>query len=245
MSRRLTLPVIFCAMIWILFPSFGIADENGPSRWEGEAELGYLMSTGNTESRSLNAALGIGYTTEKWRHRFAYETVYSYEKNEGTTAQRFLVSGRTRYDLGGRNALYGLSLYENDRFAGYDYQFTLSAGYSRQLVMTDSIEWSAEIGPGYRRTRLSGDEESTEEEALAHLGTVFEYRFTDNISFKEDLSVDAGDAQTIVRSATSLRILLIESISLRISHVIRHVTDVPEDTKKTDTNTFLALVYSL
>jgi len=243
MRKTLIWIVIFCAIGWIFVPASAMASENEPSPWEGDIELGYLMSTGNTETRSLNAALGVGYKTAKWGHRLAYETIYSYEKEEGTTAQRFLVSGRTNYHFDDRNAAYGLSLYENDRFAGYDYQLTLSVGYNRQIMMTDRVEWSAEIGPGYRLTEFSDDNGSTEEEAILHVGTDFLYRFTDTMSFREVLSVDAGAENTIVRSVSALRITLRDSLSLRISHTIRHVTDVPEDTEKTDTETFVSLVY--
>jgi putative salt-induced outer membrane protein len=209
----------------------------------GDIEMGYLMSTGNTETRSLNAKLASAYTSEKWRHQFAYETLYSYEKEEGTTAQRFLVSGQTNYRFDEKNSVYALTLYENDRFAGYDYQLTASAGYSRQIIMSDRMEWLAEIGPGYRLTEFPENGGPIEEEAIIHIGSIFLYRFTETTSFREELSVDTGNDNTIARSVSSLRVMLRDHLSLRISYTIRHVADVPDDTEKTDTETFVSLAY--
>ena len=234
---------IFCALL-IFSPGTGIASETRSSPWQGDVELGYQMTTGNTESRSLNAKIGIIYESARWRHGLGYETVYSYEKQEGTTAQRFLASGRTNYKIDTRNSVYGLALYENDRFSAYKYQVTVSTGYSRQIIMSDRVEWSAEIGPGYRYNNFRDDELSSQEEFIIHMGTLFIYRFTDTTSFKEELSVDAGDENTIIRSTSSLRVLLSESLSLRVSYLIRHVTDVPEETEKTDTETFVSLSYA-
>jgi putative salt-induced outer membrane protein len=241
-KRRNLLTVIFTTLVLFL-PTGLFAAETPSGPWQGNVELGYLMSTGNTETRSLNAKMGVAYETEKWRHSLGYETVYSHEKEEGTTAQRFLVSGRTNYNIDPRNGVYALTLYENDRFSAYDYQVTASAGYNRKIILTEKTEWSAEIGPGYRYSRFKDDTISSEEEAIVHLGTDFLYRFTDTIAFVEELTADAGEDNTIIRSTSSLRVMLRDQLSLRLSYHVRHVTDVPQDVEKTDTETFVSLAY--
>ena len=206
--------------------------------------MGYTMSTGNTESRTLNAKLELIGDAREWRHRLQYETRYSHETEEGTTAQRFLVSGRTNYRIDDRNDAYGRVLYENDRFSAYNYQATVSAGYNRWIIETESTEWSAEIGPGFRYSNYREPGLSSAEEPILHVGTIFLHRFTPTISFEEELTVDAGDEFTIIRSLSSLRIMLTNQLSLRVSYMIRHLTDVPDDTEATDTETFLSLAYS-
>jgi putative salt-induced outer membrane protein len=243
MIRYLIPIAFFCVTVCSASPSCCTPLKRESSPLAGDIELGYLMSTGNTETRSLNAKLSVAYTSERWRHQFAYETLYSYEEEEGTTAQRFLVSGQTNYRFDERNSAYALTLYENDRFAGYDYQLTASAGYSRQIIMSGRMEWLAEIGPGYRLTEFPENGGPIEEEAIIHFGSVFLYRFTDTTSFREELSVDTGNDNTIVRSVSSLRVMLRDHLSLRISYTIRHVADVPENAEKTDTETFVSLAY--
>ncbi len=217
--------------------------DNAKSPWFGDVEAGYQMTTGNTETRSLNGQMSIGYDSGDWHHEAGFRTVYSHEKEDGTTTQRFLATGKTKYGFNENDSLYGLSIYENDRFSAYNYRVTLSAGYHRQILFTDRLEWSAEIGPGYRYSNYREDGISSDDEAIAHVGTVFLYRFTQRTSFREEISVDAGDENTAIRSVSSLRISLSEQLSLRLTHIIRHVTGVPDDTKKTDTETFFSLGY--
>ncbi len=232
-----------CAILVLLLSGFVVPSESQALPWQGNVELGYMMSTGNTESRTLNARLEGARETPQWLHRLQYETKYSHETDEGTTAQRFLVSGRTNYRLDERNAIYGLALYENDRFSGYNYQVTLSTGYNRRIIDTDRTEWSAEIGPGFRYSNFREEGRSSEEEPILHMGTLFLHRFTPTIAFEEELTVDSGDEFTIIRSLSSFRVTLTDNLSLRLSFMIRHLTDVPEDTENTDTETFLSLAY--
>lgn len=233
---------IFAILILCLTGS-GIAAESEPSGWEGDVEIGYMKSTGNSESESLNAKLALARETTKWRHALHYETVYTHEKDQGTTAQRFLVTGRTNYNFDDRNAAYVLGLYENDRFSSYDYQMTVSTGYKRQIIETEDTEWSAEVGPGYRYSNYRDDTRESDDEIIVHAGTLFLYRFTDDITFNEDLSADSGEESTVIRSTTSFRIMLREQLSLRLSYMVRHVTEVPDEIEKTDTETFVSLGY--
>ena len=218
--------------------------DNDGSPWFGDVEAGYQMTTGNTETRSLNGQMSVGYDSARWRHEAGFRTVYSHEKEDGTTAQRFLSTGRTMYRFTETDSLYGLSVYENDRFSTFAYRVTLSTGYHRQILLTDRLEWSAEIGPGYRYSNYRDDGISSDDEVIAHVGTVFLYQFTQRTTFREEISVDAGDENTAIRSVSSLRISLSDRLSLRLTHIIRHITDVPDDTEKTDTETFFSLGYA-
>ncbi len=45
------------------------AEEEGP--WSGAASLGYLSTSGNTDTTSYNTKLGVGYASGDWTHAFA------------------------------------------------------------------------------------------------------------------------------------------------------------------------------
>ncbi|MGM0453969.1 MAG: DUF481 domain-containing protein [Thermodesulfobacteriota bacterium] len=221
-----------------------------PTGFTGEGELGYLMTSGNTETQSLNARLGIMHETERWQNKLESEAVYGSEESQETgedvtTNQRFLVSGKSSYRFDRRNSAFGLAVYDDDRFSGFKYQLTFSAGYNRQIIDSESMSWEAEIGPGYRYNKLEDDEatDTDEGEAIVHAGTLFAWAISDSATFTEDISVDSGADNTITRSATSLKLKINDRLSTKISFHLKHTSDVPPEKDKTDTETALTLVY--
>ncbi|MFW6081433.1 MAG: DUF481 domain-containing protein [Desulfosalsimonas sp.] len=221
------------------------------SPWQAEAELGYLMTSGNTETQNLNTKLGATREGTRWRHNLHAEALYSSEEDEDTgddetTSQKFLLSGKTNYKFSKASSAYLLGLYEDDRFSGYDYQATVSAGYARQFVKTDRMELSGEIGPGYRYSKLKDDEASDEDEGevILRVGGFFSYRLGEASVFSQEVSVAAGDEKTITRSTTALRSRIAGNLAMKASYSIKHTSAVPPDTEKTDTETAITLVYS-
>ncbi len=244
-------PTLLLALFFICCAQPALAQNDAePPGFSGEGELGYLMTSGNTETQSLNARLGIMYETVRWQNKLQSEAVYGSEEDEDTgedvtTKQRFLVSGKTSYRFDSRNSAFGLAVYDDDRFSGFKYQVTLSAGYNRQIIDSKSISWEAEIGPGYRYNKIE-DEETTdadEGEAIVHAGTLFSWAISDTATFTEDISVDTGADNTITRSATSLKLTINDRLSAKISFNLKHTSDVPPEKDKTDTETALTLVY--
>ncbi len=218
-----------------------------PAGWSAEAELGYLKTSGNTKTQSLNAKLGILYDSPDWRNSLQFETVYGSEESEETgedvtTNQRFLASGKTDYRFDSKNSMYALALYEDDRFSGYEYQATVSAGYNRRIIETEKMEWSAEIGPGYRFAEVEEDGES-KEELIVHVASLFIYQVSQTALFQEEISLDAGADNAITRSTTSLRVNINDHLAMKVSFRVKHTSDTPIDTASTDTETALTLVY--
>lgn len=252
--QKLCCAAVF-ALLFLLSTQPAIGQDNtnpDPSGITGEGEVGYLMTSGNTETQSLNARLGLTYETSSWRNKLQSETVYGSEEDaetgeDVTTNQRFLVSGKSNYRFDARNSVYGLVVYEDDRFSGFKYQLTASAGYNRQIIDSETISWEAEAGPGYRLNKLEDDattaDDVEEGEVIFHAGTLFAYSISDTATFTEDLSVDTGADNTITRSATSLRLKINSYISAKISYNLKHTSEVPADTDNTDTETALTLVY--
>ena len=60
--------------------------EAGP--WSGKAALGYLATSGNTESSSLNSGFSIAYASGRWLHGLEGLAIYS-AQDEVTTAEAY------------------------------------------------------------------------------------------------------------------------------------------------------------
>mgnify|MGYP003118481337 CR=1 FL=1 len=53
------------ALVALAIPLAATAQD---SNWEGEAELGLLVTTGNSEETNLKGRLGLVHETESWRN---------------------------------------------------------------------------------------------------------------------------------------------------------------------------------
>jgi putative salt-induced outer membrane protein YdiY len=244
MKRCLLLTII---ILFFLAP-FPAAAEEKP--WSGEGEVGFLMTTGNSETESLNAGLRIGYEAGRWRHTGRFQALYSAEEIETetgdeemeTSAERYRASAKTDYKFTENNYAFLTGSYEDDRFSGYDYQATVAAGYGRRLLQTERLLMEVEAGPGYRYNRLQAG--GKEESAILRAFALFTAKLTETSTFKQELSVETGSDQTVTESLTSLQAGIIGALSMKAAFTLEHTSTVPEGTEKTETETALTLVYS-
>ncbi|MFP4533354.1 MAG: YdiY family protein [Desulfobacterales bacterium] len=244
---RLKILVILCFILSIL-PLPLLAQTESP--WNGEGELGFLMTSGNSETESLNAKFDLTYETDRWRHNGRFEALYSAKEIETdagesemeTSAEKYLVSGKSGYKFTENNYAFLTGTYEDDRFSGYDYQTSVSAGYGRRVFKTERMLLEMEIGPGYRYNKL--DSGGDEEEAILRGYALFTSKLTQNSSFKQELGVETGADQTVTKSVSSVKAQVIGALSMKAAFTLEHTSSVPADTEKTDTETALTMVYS-
>lgn len=216
-------------------------DETAKGPWTGSAELGASMSTGNTESSTINGKFKLGYVTGPWTHRLRLETIQSSEDGEDT-ANRTLGEFESNYALTERDYLFGVLRGTHDEFSGYKYQTSVAAGYGRKIWISERGSWDAEIGPGVRIAETEDGERETN--AIARVSSSFDYRISDFAKFNQDVTVLAGQDNTEIESVTGLSTSLTETLAMKLSYTVQHNTDVPAGTEKTDTYTSVNLVYN-
>lgn len=215
------------------------AGEEGP--WSGSATLGYLATSGNTESSSLNSAFEIGYTAGKWYHRVKALAINSMQDEE-TIAEAYEAGWKTEYRFTENNYAFGRVDWRKDRFSGYDHQISETIGYGRRLLDSERHTWNAEIGVGARQqeTQLGVEED----DFIVRGATDYTWRFSETAEFMQELAVESGSSNTFTQSVTSLKATLIGDLALVASYTIRNNSDVPVGTEKTDTFTALSVEYA-
>ena len=225
----------------LLSPAFAAPLWAADGNWSGEAELGASITTGNTDSSTVNGKLKIGYQAEPWTHQFRLEALKSSEDGEDT-ADRLLAEFESDYALSERDYLFGALRGTRDEFSAYDYQASAAAGYGRKLWVSERGYWDAEIGPGVRVSETDAGERETN--LIARLASGLEYRFSDFAKFNQDVTVLAGENNTEIESVTGLTSSLTETLAMKLSYTVQHNTEVPAGTEKTDTYTSINLVYN-
>ena len=258
-SRRLIsrvfLPVTMC-----LFASVAGAQDSGP--WSGQVALGYLASSGNTDTTAFNFNGEVNYDVNKWHNNLLGRAILKTDSNE-STAEAYKLAYNLKYDLSERNYLFGLLDYNNDRFSSYDQQIFEVVGAGRRFIMTDKHELDGELGIGasqsdFRDCRLEDELAgacvigppqtapfgTSEDEIIYRLSGEYRWQISENASFLQRLAANVGSSNTYTESLTEVRAGIVGDIALVLSYMIKNNSDVAPGTDKTDTYTAISLEYA-
>ncbi len=212
--------------------------------WNGQGELGFTQTTGNTETQSLVAKLGFGYKVLPWEHNIKLETLRS-EDNSTLSAETYGLKWQSNYHWSDSSYLLGKFRYEEDRFSGYEYQSSLIFGYGHQLINTDSTGLKLEAGVGIGQNNILLDiySETNDQQLIGYLGLNYRQKISDNTEFTQYLKVEGGTENVYSESDTGFLIGVMEHLKLKLSLLIKNNSEVPQGTEKTDTKSIVSLIY--
>lgn len=233
--------LVTLAVLTVPFASLAQDAQEPESPWSGKATLGYLATSGNTENSTLNSGFEIGYSVEKWAHLFKAKAINAAENNV-TTAEAYDAGWKSERKITDHDFLFGRLDWRKDRFGGFDTQFSQTVGYGRRLIDTDRHKLNAEIGAGARQSEAQDG--TKENEMIGTGGLYYTWMFSETAEFRQDLKVEAGSENTYLESVTALKARLVGDLALVASYTVKHNTDVPALTEKTDTYTALSLEYA-
>jgi len=214
----------------------------GDKIWKGEGDLAFNRATGNTDTNALLANLKLMYEAEKWRHTGQVEAINSSE-NDRRSAETYTLKVKSDYQLSDALYSFGAFRYEDNRFSGYEYQSSLTAGLGYQIIDTETTQFNVEGGAGYRRSE-EADTGETFNEAVGIAAIRFHHELTDTTRFEGDVNVESGADNTFAESILALKVRINSRLALRVAYTVKHNTDVPDDTKNTDTLTSVGLNFN-
>ncbi len=211
--------------------------------FEGTAELGYHKISGNSNSESLLAGADMTWFNAPWSYNLQLNARSASDDDE-TSAEEYLVAGRTRYNLSTYNYLFGLARWDKDRFSGYDSQSTLVGGYGRQLLIGPPQSLTVEVGPGVRHDEY--EDGGHDNVGLVYAGLDYDWQFSDTSNFSQSLATEASEKNLIGRSETALTVAMNDTLSLKLAYEVEFNDNPPPGaSSQTDTTTGVSLVYNL
>ena len=217
-----------------------------PPPWTGEASVGLVVTTGNSESETFNAKGEVVYQSKIWRNTLNGTAIKTQATNKDTgeeekTGERYLIGNKTDFNFDERNYAFLALEFEKDLFGPTRERSSETAGYGRKLLLGPVHTLEAEIGAGARQTlaQETVDEPDPEREsdAIGRGRVAYKWNFSETSYFTETAKVESGDTNTFVESVAELRVTLIGKLFAVTSYTVRTNSDVPEGTKKTDTIT--------
>ncbi len=210
--------------------------------WSGEVGVSFISNNGNTDSQNLGVKARAIRDGSVWRNTYKLESLNE-ETDDVRSAEKYFASAKFDRKLSEIDYLFGLIEHEDDRFSGYDYQTSITAGYGRKLLTSDAHKLEMEVGPGYRRSEIKGDND-VEEEGTLRGALNYDWVITTASSFRQEVSVEAGEESTISKSLSRFKSQLSGSLALVIAYEAKHTSSVPVGTHKFDSTTFVSLDYS-
>lgn len=213
--------------------------EKGP--WSGKAALGFLATSGNTESSSLNSAFTVAYATGKWAHSLEATAINSSE-DEATTAEAYALGWKTEFNLTERDFLFARANWRKDRFSGYEQQLSESVGYGRRLIDTGVHFLNVELGAGARQADLTDG--TSEDEFILRGGVNYQWKFSEWAQFTQDFTTESGPENTYSEAVSAVRTRLIGALALVASYTLKNNSVVPDGTENTDTFAAVSLEYA-
>ena len=243
--------VLMLAGLLAVSANVSAADEAKPkdkSPWKSSVELGFIRTTGNTETQTTALKADVVYEVEKWRHTGHAEGYGQESENDlgesVVSAERYELTGKSDYKFSELDYAFGQVKLKKDLFSGFEYENSLSLGYGRKAIKKDNMELDLEIGPGVRFVKPDNGESDTE--ALLVLAAKYWWAITDNSKFIQDLNFDIGEEYTESKSVTGVQANINKTLALKFTYTIRHKSEVPDPatTEKTDTEAAMTLVYN-
>jgi putative salt-induced outer membrane protein len=226
------------------------------AQWTGKAELGVMVSSGNSEATSANTKLDLAHETDKWKHTIYAGALYGANASF-TTAERYEARYQADYKINDRLSWFGALRGEKDSFSGFVYQATVSTGAAYKFIDTPTTKFSGSLGAGYRTLqeevliktdagevidRIEGESES---DPVITLGSLYEHNFNESTKITNKLLAESGSDNTAVQDDISLQVSMTDTLALAVGFGVRYNTDPPPLSETTDFLTTINLVYNI
>ena len=215
-----------------------------------EGEMGFIFTTGNTETTSVSAGVTAHQELVQWSNDYNIEGLYKKEtvetdgiEEERTSAQKFFASAQGNYKLDNPDyRLFGFTSYEDDRLSNFDYQATVAAGWNHKLYETDTQSFEYSIGPGYAFAETQEGEEQNG--MIVRASAAYQWLISDTAKFTQTVSTEVGSDNTKSRAESALTATISGNLSMKLSVKLDHNSDVGPGVEKLDTETAVTLVYN-
>ena len=222
--------------------------------WKGQGEAGFVTTSGNTDSDSLNLGLKFEKSGKVWDHEIGL-AAYQASQEGIDTAENFSANYTLKRNLTERSNIFFNLGYLDDDFDGFTEQLSAAVGYGYKVFNGESVKWETGAGVGYRDTdqltvirddfgdiveEIEGDDVGG---ATFVLRSDFEAKISETTKFVDNFKAEIGSDNTYVENDAALFVAINQSFSLKLGYLVRYNSDPADGADDTDTITSVNLVY--
>ncbi len=235
-------PTLMIAVLSAL-GALSVNAQEAEERWAGNVEFGLAVTSGNTESETLNGRVDVEHARGPWIFEGFLAGVRAKSDDE-ISANRYELGGKLGHAFGERAYAFGSMRYERDDFGPNQHQVIASAGAGYRFVDSERSSLVGEIGPGTRWFQPANKHigtppvliaRGTETDSIIRGSLRFEHQLTPAARLTNALLAESGGGATQLRNDLALRVRMSERLALQASYQTRHATAVLQGIEKTDT----------
>jgi putative salt-induced outer membrane protein len=220
--------------------------------WDMSAELGVLLTSGNTNSTSFLAKANASHEWREWRFKYDFnallkrDDVFDAEKGKEvfrTSAEQYIFKLQSDYEFTATNSAFGFFSHTDDRFASYVDYTILVVGYSFRALKNKKMLLDLNLGPGYAVGRKS--DRKTEQGFVIRGSAAYKWDITPYARFVQNLSIETAGFNTRTITDSSFMTRISGSMQMKVGFTATHNTKVQSSQNKLSTETSVTLVMNI
>ena len=225
MSIRTSLiaSLIGCALV----QGAGAQDAKKPPPTEFSGDLGLVAVSGNTTVSTFNVNEKLIRRIAKWEFKQDLGSVYG--KTDGVESSNLVRAGvRADYTLAEHWALYALTAYDRNKFAGVKARFAEGLGGAAKIIANDVNQLNLEAG--YQLTQQQNVTGPDDNFSALRIASTWKHAFTKAAYFFEGIEYlpnleDHDDYR--INNETSVVAPLSSHVGIKFSYVVRFANSPP------------------
>jgi len=229
-----------------------------PQGFSGKGQLGYATSTGNSAADNGNAKIDLAEVIGSWKDLLHAEALYA-KSADVVSAERWLGTFQTQYQLTKPLFVFGQLMDTEDKFSGFAYQASATAGIGYNLLATHANMVAVQLGAGYRSLRpetltpgvidgrpvIFRTPLPTSDSAIGTASINAEHDFNASLKVTDKALTEFGPGDTLLENDFALQVQMSRRLALSAGYSVQDNSTPPPGVKRLETFTTLNLVFTL
>ena len=229
----------------------------GAGTWAAEGQLGLIVTSGNTTTKSGNATFNAAHVMGRWTVGGGLAALYA--STGGVSTQEDLNANvQADLALSKRTFWFSNARWDRNLFTGFAYQESVATGGGFKFVETPATLLAGELGVGYRREEpeilttgplgnvILRQRQPVVNDAVLEAGLNYSHSITESTKVVNSLLVQYGASDTATTDSLSLQVKVDATLSLAVGmQLVNNTSPPPGSARHTDTVMTVNLVYAL
>lgn len=228
-----------------------------PSTWAAQGQLGLIVTSANTTTKSGNASFDAAHKMGLWTLGAGAAALYA-STGHFSTQQDTTAHLQADLDLSPRTFWFSTARWDRNLFTGFSYQESVATGAGYKFVQSPATLLAGELGVGYRIERpeilttgvlgnvITRTQQPVQRDAVLQSGLNYSHSISESTKLVNTLLVQYGASDTTTTDNLSLQVKVDASLALGVGvQLVNNSSPPAGSAKHTDTVVTVNLVYAL